>query len=159
MQVYVSGPLQAAADLPSARALYLAIGAALEECGHRAYVPHLHTDPEATPGLEPASVYDRDVEALLSADAVVAHVGAPSTGVGAELAIAHQAGLRVLGLRRTGEPVSRFAQGLIERAGGAVLEIGDMTNLALLLRDALAAAGHGPLPAPPAPALARGRAG
>ena len=161
MRVYVSGPLQGAADLPAARALYVAVAAALTGAGHRAYVPHLHTDPEAAGDLDAASVYDRDVAALLAADAIVAHVGAPSTGVGAELAIAHHAGLSIIGLHREGERVSRFAHGLIERAGGTILVFDNPAELGRLLPPALAAASPGRRQAaePPARPLATGRAG
>lgn len=136
--MYVSGPLHGAADLPSARALYFAVAAALEATGHEAYVPHLRTDPQTAPDLGPEDVYDRDVAALLSADAVVAHVGAPSTGVGAELAIAHQAGLRLVGVRRQDESVSRFAHGLIGRAGGTVVAFDGHADLPRVLGAALA---------------------
>lgn len=160
MLIYVSGPLQGAADLVAARALYVAVAAAVESAGNQAYVPHLHTDPEAAAGIEPSSVYDRDVAALLDADAVVAHVGAPSTGVGAELAIAHHAGLRIVGLLRTGEPVSRFAQGLIERAGGVLVAFDRPAELPRLLPPALAAAvGRGRTDSGHGTALAQERAG
>lgn len=165
MLVYVSGPLQGAVDLASARELYARVADAVRALGHQAYVPHLHTDPETASELTPASVYDRDVAALTSADVIVAHLGAPSTGVGAELVLAWGAGLRLVGLRRRGETVSRFAEGLLDRAGGDLLVFdGDSDqDLRAVLGAALNAqrsrrGGSSPplaAAAPPAPVAAR----
>lgn len=137
MLIYVSGPLQGAVDLASARGLYLRVAQAIEAAGHRAYVPHLHTDPETASGLSSASVYDRDVAALTRSDVMVAHLGAPSTGVGAELVIARDAGLRLIGLRRSDEAVSRFAEGLLDRAGGELLTFDDLDELETIIESAL----------------------
>lgn len=118
MRVYISGPLQGSSDLPTARRLYEQIASVASSQGCIPYVPHLHTDPEAAAHLDAGSVYQRDVAALLASDVVIAHVGAPSTGVGAELALAARAGLAIIAIHRDTEQVSRFAAGLIEEASG-----------------------------------------
>lgn len=135
MRTYISGPLQASSDLAGARALYETIAAIVVEAEMEPYVPHLHTDPELAAELSPAEVYRRDVEALLDADVIIAHVGAPSTGVGAELALAARAGIRIIAVSRRHESVSRFALGLIADAKGQLISFTDGSELrGLLLR-------------------------
>jgi nucleoside 2-deoxyribosyltransferase len=121
MRVYLSGPLQGSSDLVRARHLYEGIARTLEAVGHEVYVPHLHTDPERAAGISAEQVFQTDVRQLLWADAIVAHIGAPSTGVGAELAIATHEGKRIIAVRRVVETPSRFALGLVLSAGGTAI--------------------------------------
>lgn len=137
MRVYISGPLQGSTDLATARKLYEDIARVVREVGMEPYVPHLHTDPERAQHVTPAEVFHQDVDALLSAGLVIAHVGAPSTGVGAELALAAQAGLQIIAVARAGEKVSRFAEGLIDAAGGRVYGFHAVDDLHEILRQAL----------------------
>lgn len=120
MKVYISGPLQGSSDLEAARVFYDKLAALVVASGHEAYVPHHSTDPRADSCLSASAVFSTDVAALNRADAVLAHIGLPSTGVGAELALAVASGRQVLGLKRPGERGSRFAEGLIADAGGHV---------------------------------------
>lgn len=120
MRIYISGPLQGAQNLAQARRFYELLAAAVEAAGSEAYVPHLATDPVHSGHMSAEAVFDTDLAALDSADAVIAHIGLPSTGVGAELAIAAASGRRILGLKRPGEPSSRFAEGLLLEAGSTV---------------------------------------
>lgn len=125
MRIYISGPLQGSADLVRARHLYESIASALEAAGHQPYLPHLHTDPEHAANTTPEMVFQTDLRQLLAADVIVAHIGAPSTGVGAELAIASHQRKRIIALHRTSEKTSRFALGLILTAGGSVVSFDD----------------------------------
>ncbi len=59
-------------------------------------------------------VATRDVSQVRAADALVAYVGEPSLGVGAEVAIALAGGKRVLLLAPKDRRVSRFLLGLAE---------------------------------------------
>lgn len=122
MHIYISGPLQGSTDLGAARDFYDELAAIVSSVGHDPYVPHHSTDPVAAGGLSARTVFATDVSALNSADAVIAHIGLPSTGVGAEIALATASGRRVLGLKRRGEKGSRFAEGLIADAGGVIAE-------------------------------------
>lgn len=121
MRVYVSGALKAARDLPRARALYEQAAQVVVAAGHEAYLPHQSTDPQRNAEASAAEVFQRDRAALLAADGVVAFLGEPSLGVGAELAICAQAGTRVLGLHGAHDDVSRFAAGLLETYGGRLV--------------------------------------
>lgn len=128
MRIYISGPLQGSPDLVRARHLYESIAKTLESAGHEPYAPHLHTDPEHGANASAETVFHTDLHQLLGADVIVAHIGEPSTGVGAELAIASQEKKRIIAVQRTTEKASRFALGLILAAGGSVVEFDDDTD-------------------------------
>jgi nucleoside 2-deoxyribosyltransferase len=114
VRAYVSGALNNVADLAAARTLYETLGDACDAAGCPAYVPHQHADPERDPQMSNREVAERDLAAIAAADVVVAHLGEPSLGVGAELALALHTGKRILALARDDQRVSRFALGLLE---------------------------------------------
>ena len=121
MMVYISGALKASRDLARARALYESVAEIVTLAGHIAYLPHQFTDPEYAVTASPVQVFQRDLAALRSADGVLAFLGEPSLGVGAEIAICTQAKTPLLGLHRPGDDVSRFAVGLLEAAGARLV--------------------------------------
>lgn len=125
MRIYISGPLQGSSDLVTARHLYESIAKALGAVGHEPYVPHLHTDPERAVNATPETVFHTDLSQLMESQVIVAHIGEPSTGVGAELAIASQADKRIIAVKRINEIASRFALGLVLAAGGQVISFED----------------------------------
>jgi nucleoside 2-deoxyribosyltransferase len=114
MHAYISGALLNAADLSASRALYERFAAACEGAGVSAYVPHRHADPVRDAHLSNREVAARDLDGVRTADVIVAYVGEPSLGVGAEVAIALEAGKRVLLLAERDRRVSRFLLGLAE---------------------------------------------
>jgi len=114
MLAYISGALINAAALNRSRALYERFGEACRAAGWDAYVPHQHADPERDGHLSNLEVAERDIDQVSAADALVAYVGEPSLGVGAEVAIALRAGKRVLVLAESDARVSRFLLGLAE---------------------------------------------
>lgn len=129
MRIYISGPLQGSDDLDAARRFYEQLAGLVQRFGHEAYLPHHATDPVTASSLSAKNVFTADLNALNRADAVIAHVGLPSTGVGAELALACASGRRVLGLKRPRERGSRFAEGLVLDAGGNILTFADDVEL------------------------------
>jgi nucleoside 2-deoxyribosyltransferase len=118
VRAYISGALNNVADLSAARALYERLGDACEQAGWEAYVPHRHADPERDPHMPNREVAERDLTAIASSEVLVAHLGEPSLGVGAEIAIAIHSGKSVLAVAGEGQRVSRFALGLIELHSG-----------------------------------------
>ena len=148
-RVYVSGPLQASRDLPLARALYETFARACRQAGYDPYLPHVDNDPERDADNSPEDVYARDISELRRSAAVVAHVGAPSSGVGAELAVAVAEGIPVIAISRPGEPVSRFLAGMLRAHPRNVEVVCDDDDVMTLIPPALAAA----LAAPGAPDL------
>src|SRR5688572_1780566 len=114
MRAYISGALLNAADLEQSRSLYERFAAACRAAGWDAYVPHQHADPVRDAGMSNVDVAARDLNEVRSADALVAYVGEPSLGVGAEVAIALAAGKQVLLVAERDRRVSRFLLGLAE---------------------------------------------
>jgi len=114
VRVYISGALLNSGDLASARELYEAFAAASREAGCEPYLPHQHADPVRDAGLSNLDVARRDLREIDRADCLVAYVGEPSLGVGAEVAIALAAGKRVFALAPSDRRVSRFMLGMLE---------------------------------------------
>ena len=110
--IYVSGALNAAADIEKAKRFYERLGDVCENAGFNAYVPHtMGTDPVENPEVTPEEVYRRDMAAVSSSDLVVAYVGEPSLGVGAEIERAANLGIDVILLHEEGRTVSRLILG------------------------------------------------
>ena len=118
MLAYISGALLNAAHIDKSRALYERLADACRSVGWDAYVPHQHADPVRDPHLSNVDVAERDLENVAAADVLVAYVGEPSLGVGAEVAIALRAGKRVLLVAEADARVSRFLLGLAELNAG-----------------------------------------
>ena len=114
VRAYISGALINAARLEDARWLYERLAAACTSAGCEAYVPHQHADPVRDPHLRNTEVASRDLAEVRAADVLVAYVGEPSLGVGAEVAIALAEGKRVMLVAESDRKVSRFLLGLAE---------------------------------------------
>ena len=114
VRAYISGALINASRLEDARRLYEQFADACVAAGCDAYVPHQHADPVRDPGMSSREVAERDLAEVDAADVLVAYVGEPSLGVGAEVAIALAAGKRVLLIAEAERKVSRFLLGLAE---------------------------------------------
>src|SRR4051794_37589247 len=84
--IYMSGPMQVP-DREQAAVFYDRLADACEAQGWHVYRPY--REIEAT-GDAPSALFDRFRHAVEHADALVAYVGAPSSGVGAEIALAYQ---------------------------------------------------------------------
>ena len=114
MRAYISGALMNVPDLPAARALYERLGAACASAGCETYVPHQHADPLRDAEMPNLEVARMDLTGISAADILVADIGEPSLGVGAEIVLALTAQKRVLALAAEGRRVSRFILGLLE---------------------------------------------
>lgn len=115
LTVYISGALMGARDLAVVRALYDQLADACTGAGWSAYVPHRRTDPDRDSNASAGSVYEVDLVELRKADVVVAYLGEPSLGVGAEMVLAMQAGKLILGLHEDSRKISRFVGGMLEQ--------------------------------------------
>ena len=114
MLVYISGALMNATNLDASRKLYEGFADACRAAGWEAYVPHQHADPVRDPDMSNVDVTVRDLAQVHAADLLIAYVGEPSLGVGAEVAIALGAGKRVLVVAERQRRVSKFLLGLAE---------------------------------------------
>ena len=137
--VYVAGPLIAAPSLPEARAYYEKLADLVRTAGLDPIVPHLETDPERAAHLTPTQVWEADRAKIDRSDVVLAHVGLPSSGVGAELAYACAGGKQIIALHRPAESVSKLLLGML-RERGAREVVSDDEDLDRVLVPALAAA-------------------
>jgi 2'-deoxynucleoside 5'-phosphate N-hydrolase len=138
-RAYVSGALTNVADPAATRALYVRIAQVLRSEGYDPYLPHTTaSDPVDHPEAAPVDVYAADVRAIAASHLVVACLGAPSLGVGAELAIACSLGVPVVAVYPSGAPVSRFALGLV-RTHGCAEVVADGADWETDLRDAVLA--------------------
>jgi len=138
MQAYISGPLHAAKDLEKARSFYEFLATVCTQAGIEAYVPHMHTDPVRQAAVSDEDVFRTDYAAMCNAAVIIAAIGEASSGVGAELGVAYQAGIPVIGLFRTGERPSRFLLGMLKDMPRAmVFSFAHETECASRLQDAL----------------------
>jgi nucleoside 2-deoxyribosyltransferase len=138
-KVYISGPLHAVKDLGAARRFYEELAAICSHSGYETYLPHQFTDPHEHSGMAPDRVFRRDRAAMRECELVLAVVGAPSSGVGAELAFAFSEDQPVIALCRADERPSRFLEGMLQSHASAVLvRFEDDASLREFLTDALA---------------------
>ena len=114
---YVSGPLTyGSSDM---KEFYEVIAEVIDSVfgPETAYVPHKHTDPVKHPNVTPEEVYRKDKEKVTTSNFVVAYVGAPSLGAGAELEMACTENIPILLLHKRGEAVSRLPRGMFSMIG------------------------------------------
>jgi 2'-deoxynucleoside 5'-phosphate N-hydrolase len=132
---YISGPLHSVSDLARMRRFYEFLAEVCRECGFDPYLPHAHTDPELNPDLPSIDVFRKDLQHLTTANIVVAYIGMPSSGVGAELGISLSRDAYVVAIFRRGDSPSRFLLGMVEDSPHAVvLEFTDESHCRELLR-------------------------
>ncbi len=107
-QIYISGAL----TNNNRRDFYEAIGDVVKKAGYNPYVPHLNSDAEKNPDVTAKEIYDEDMRAIDNSCMVIAYVGYPSLGVGAELEHANNRGIPIIIISKIGERVSDFALGI-----------------------------------------------
>lgn len=133
---YIAGALTRLDAAKDTKEVYEHIAAALTEHGVECYVPHMQgTDPVKHPDVSAYDVWKKDLFAVSSRDVIIAYVGEPSLGVGAELELARINDIPIVLWWFKGETVSRMARGnpgVIE-----VLEVADGVELAGRLQDFL----------------------
>ncbi len=93
--------------------VYQDLIAALLADGHEVPTAHLAQPSAVTEeaAISPREVYERDVNWIRNADALIAEVSVPSHGVGFEIAFALNAGKPVLCLCQEGRKLSKMISG------------------------------------------------
>ncbi|MFA6306343.1 MAG: deaminase [Patescibacteria group bacterium] len=110
-KIYISGALTNETN-SAHRETYQKIAAICSKICSNVYVPHLGgTDPIKNPRVSPLAVWKKDHHEVASADLIIAYVGLPSLGVGAELEIARITASDIILWWYQGEKVSRMARG------------------------------------------------
>ena len=107
-QVYVSGALTNSNHKP----FYEAIGHVLNKLGYSSYIPHQFTDPVNNKTITPKEVYEKDMLTIDASSFLVAWLGSPSLGVGAELERANSNHTPIVVLYPFGTHISNFVLGL-----------------------------------------------
>lgn len=110
--VYISGALTGIDDGDGLKEFYEAIALLCHQLKLKPYVPHQHTDPIKNPSITPQEVFRLDKAMVSLADLVIAYVGAPSIGVGMELAYAETLGKPIILLYEENKQISRFPRGI-----------------------------------------------
>lgn len=109
-KIYVSGALTHSGA--KQRAIYEKIAKDCKYFCENIYVPHMGgTDPAKDLDVTPYDVWVKDHREVAAADLVIAYVGAPSLGVGAELEIARVTASKIILWWFKGEKISRMALG------------------------------------------------
>lgn len=128
-----------ATDIGRVRHLYELFASACQQAGWEAYLPHRNTDPELTTELADTAVLEKDLEQIRRADVIIAYLGEPSLGVGAELAIAMQQEKMIVALYESSKTVSRFVLGLLRKYPNAsVFAYASLEEASQRIRDVLA---------------------
>ena len=116
-KVYVAGALTYVEEAD--KFSYEKLGAFLQQNGLEVFVPHMWgNDPIKDYKVIPSKIWKINQRQISTADLVVAYVGKPSLGVGAELEITRVSNVKLLLWAFEGEKISRMALG-----NPAVLEV------------------------------------
>ena len=93
--------------------VYQEFVAALLQAGHQIPTAHLVESGVGAleAGIDPSTVYTRDVDWIRASDVLIAEVSVPSHGVGYEIAFALGLGKPVLALYQQGRKVSKMITG------------------------------------------------
>lgn len=111
-KIYISGALTIIDENKNLKNIYESIAKFCSNYCSDIYVPHLGgTDPIKDPLVKPQEVWEKDHREVASSDLVIAYVGSPSLGVGAELEIARITTSKIILWWFGGERVSRMALG------------------------------------------------
>jgi len=110
-KIYISGGLTNTTNL-NLKKIYEKLAGVCSIVCSNVYVPHLAgTDPANDPDVSPQTVWKKDHREVASSDLIIAYVGQPALGVGAELEIARITTSDIILWWFRGEKVSRMARG------------------------------------------------
>jgi 2'-deoxynucleoside 5'-phosphate N-hydrolase len=109
-KIYISGVLTYADE--NIRPIYEKIGKICIKNEYKVYIPHINgTDPINNPEITPFEVWEKDYLEVESCDLIIAYIGKPSLGTGAELEIARITNSKIIVWWYKDEKVSRMARG------------------------------------------------
>ncbi|MDD3487594.1 MAG: deaminase [Candidatus Moranbacteria bacterium] len=135
-KIYISGALTVIDANKNLKSVYEKIARVCSNFCSNVYVPHLGgTDPVKDPSVDPQVVWHKDHREVASSDLIIAYVGTPSLGVGAELEIARITASNLIIWWFKGEKVSRMALG--NPAVSHKIEAKDENDLAIKLTKIL----------------------
>ena len=106
-KVYLSVPLISNRDMRTA----MELAGVIKSSGHELISPWV-VNEDPNDGLNELGVFERDTNAVLRCDKIVADVSIPSLGVGMEVMLAHTSGKRVICVYKQGTRVSWMVRGM-----------------------------------------------
>ncbi len=135
-KVYISGPLTGVKEIEKMKRLYEDVGKVASKYFDSVYIPHLGgTDPIKDPQVSAREVWKTDHREVASSDMLIAYVGMPSLGVGAELEIARITTSDIILFWFKGELVGRMTRG--NPAVSSMIEAEDEKDLLVQLEKVL----------------------
>jgi hypothetical protein len=109
-KIYIAGALTITQE--NKKDIYEKIGKICEFCETEAYIPHIWgTDPIENPELSAEEVWHINQRRIAIANLMIAYVGQPSLGTGAEMEIARSNSVDILIWNYQDEKISRMATG------------------------------------------------
>lgn len=112
-RIYLSGAFTNV-DWTQTSEYYVKIGELLFQNGFDVYLPHTNTPPTLIEGISTKEVFLKDYREIKNSQIVLAVLDNPSHGVGAEIALALNLGLTVVGVSLSNIKISRFIVGLLQ---------------------------------------------
>lgn len=113
-RIYLSGAFTNVSSWHQTSENYAEIGKLLSDQGFDVYLPHTKTPPTLVEGLTTKDVFLNDYKEIKNSQIVLAVLDNPSHGVGAEIALALDLGLLVVGVSYFNTKISRFILGLLQ---------------------------------------------
>jgi hypothetical protein len=110
-RVYISCPLTKISNPEAAKANYERAAKVCAGEGLVPILPHMKNDPIRHAHVSPRQVFESDMADLTSASLIVAFVGQPSHGVGAEIMLATIHNIPIILLAEQDSVISRFILG------------------------------------------------
>lgn len=110
--VYISGSLMGRGNRAELKNFYESMAEICRAREMEAYLPHQHTDPVDHPWYTDKEVYQINSKAVENSQMVIAYVGIPSLGVGAEIEKANSLRIPVVLLHERGTHMSRHIRGM-----------------------------------------------
>ena len=117
----------AAIDLNRVKRLYNFVAQICFENGLLPYLPHNNTDPIINQNASDKEVFLMDYSELTNSSFVIAYIGEPSLGVGAELSICVTKNIPIIAIYETHRKVSRFLKGMLQTSN--TIDIIEFENL------------------------------
>ena len=114
LRIYISGAFTNINNWVEVSQTYEYVAKSFEYKGFDIYLPHAKTPPTLTNGLTSEDVFLCDFDEIKKSQIVFAFLDNPSHGVGAEIALALNIGLIVVGVSHNNIKISRFIEGLLQ---------------------------------------------
>lgn len=136
-QIYISGPSASAPGMVQARQFYEKLAKIARGHGWRPYIPRPVTPEEHHVGITEFDLLQQDFLILKASHLMIADLTNPSSSVRAELSLALDSGVRIIGLVGSDRSTSRFMIEMMEEKGALILHYKDQLHACELVGQTL----------------------